>query len=317
MKKVNLGIIGVGTVFTKKHLPALLNLKSRFDIKYVYTSKRKKFKDIQATYENVQWCRYIENVLRQKDIDTIVACVPLPKHLEIISKVIGHKKNLIIEKPMVHSLAAAKKIINVVNQNNVHMMVSENFRYLSTVEKLKKIIDQKVLGGINLVRINAFTNLNDKSPYYHTNWRMNPRAYPGILWEGGIHFVSVLRYLFDRVEWKFRKLSSINRKLGKYDTVLAYARIKKNLDALITISYSIDKQEEAFLTVDGKNGSAQCGMSFLKVQCNGIKKQYNYKFDEYEKIYKEFHALVSDNKIPRYSVQDAYCDIKMLDKLLN
>ena len=313
MKKLRLGVAGLGTVFLKKHLPAIVDLKDRFTISYIYSSSPQKFGKIKAQVKEVRYCRSLE-MLCQQDVDAIIACVPLPLHAKVAVAVIHSGKHVLLEKPMAHSRKEAERIVELARNKNKKIFVAENFRCLSSVRKLKDILGQGSLGKIKFVQVDGLTKLDETSLYYQRPWRRNPKGYPGIIWEGGIHFVSIIRFLFGSLTVRFKRIASLNPSLGK-DTMVAHLKTGKNVDVLLNVSYSMIKDEGLRIKVYGEKGVARVEMSKLTVERGRKKNVEMFAFQEYQMMYKEFYEYILMNKKPSYSSFEALGDIRFLNQL--
>ncbi len=310
---LRVGIIGPGIFFHKKHLGVLTHNLDQFSVRAISTSKRKKFQTLKESFPLAKYCADIGQLLKQ-DIDAVVACIPIPNHYEIGKKTLKAKKHLLIEKPMAHSTASSYELLTLAKKNKVVLIVAESYRYLRILNEIKKILISQRLGKLLFVQLQAFTLLDKQSPYYQTSWRIHPKQYPGILWDGGIHWVSLLRELLG--DWKFlgRSLFSINRDLGRYDTVSIHLIFPENVPAVVNISYSIPPVEPFFLTLYFQKGCIKMNMASAQVHSSQGTETFEDSHDVYEDIYQDFWSSITDSRKPKYSAHEAYEDIKALDQ---
>jgi predicted dehydrogenase len=318
MKKPQLkvGIIGLGLFFNKRHWPALHALKKLYTIQAVYSSSPKKFSAFLSKCPSAQHVTNMEELLKQ-DIDLVIACLPISIMFDVAQKVLKAKKHLVLSKPFTKDSRQAKQLLSLARQNKVKLFVTENFRFLSSIHKIKHLLDRNSLGPVRMIKVHSINSFDLSSPYAMkgNGWRINPKNYYGILLDGGIHMISTLRFLFSKVKLKYRHLCSHNPYLGKYDTA-HFHLLLDNIDTFMTITYAVKQQDYYFLKIFCQNGVYHVSKEEIIVEKNyKIQKTYTFSDDEYIAIYKSIHKDLVDNVPMSFSAQDAYKDILMFEKL--
>lgn len=158
MKKVKVGVVGLGEVAQITHLPILQALSDKFEIGALC--------DVSPSL--VQWAgeRYgvdklytdAAELAKQPDLDAVFVLNSDEYHTETALSAIRNGKHVLIEKPMTLTQSDADAIIRAKNEAGVHVMVAYMRRYApaftEAAEKLKSF------GPIRYVRIRDIIGQN-------------------------------------------------------------------------------------------------------------------------------------------------------------
>ena len=313
---LKVGIIGLGLFFNKRHWPAIRSLNKKFDIKAVYSSSATKFRLFQKECPQAEHIKDLDQLLQQ-DIDMVVACLPITQMFAVAQKVLKAKKHLVLSKPFTKNSHQAKQLLTLARKAKVKIFVTENFRYLSSIRKLKALLETPRLGPVRMIQVDFINSFDLTSPYAEkgAGWRINPKEYYGILLDGGIHIICALRFLFRDFKLKYRHLSSHNPYLGKYDTAHFHLLIDK-IDAFMTITYAMKKKGFHFLKIFCAQGVYHLSKDEVLVEKNyKIIKSYRFTDDEYVTIYKSVYHDIRQEPQTEFSAQEAYQDMLLFEKL--
>ncbi len=130
-------------------------------------------------------CRAYKNYqeLLEEELDVVNIAVPTTLHFEVAREAIQRKINVLIEKPVAHSIEQVDLLIETNNKSDVKVMVGHIERFNPAVKKLKELIDGGALGEI--ISLSA----KRVGPY-------NPRIRDvGIILDLGTHDIDVMAYL--------------------------------------------------------------------------------------------------------------------------
>ena len=156
-------------------------------------------------------------------VDVIDIITPPDTHLTLIKKCRHADMHIICQKPLALSYEEAVDIVNLASQGTKRFMVHENFRFQPWYRKIKKLLDQGLVGD----RIfSAYFRMRmgdgwgkdaylDRQPYF----REMPRL---LIYETGIHFIDVIRYLFGEIDSVFADLRTLNSHIKGEDSSLIW-----------------------------------------------------------------------------------------------
>lgn len=158
MKRLKVGVIGLGEVSQIIHLPILDSMKDKFEIAAICDVSGELLSFFGDKYKvDKQYTNSIK-LTEQEDLDAVLILHSDEYHTECAVSAAKNKKHVLLEKPMCLTLGDADKIINARDENNVQIMIGYMRRfapaYIRAVEEVKK------LPKINYARIRDIIGLN-------------------------------------------------------------------------------------------------------------------------------------------------------------
>lgn len=146
MKRVKVGVVGLGEVAQIIHLPILRALHERYEIVAMCDVSPALLQRIGEEYR-VE-CRYenVTDLVTQQDLDAVFVLNSDEYHAEHTVLAVRHGKHVLVEKPMCLTLREAEEIVAARDAAGVQVMVAYMRRYapafiaaLAEVRKLEKI----------------------------------------------------------------------------------------------------------------------------------------------------------------------------------
>ncbi|MEM5866607.1 MAG: Gfo/Idh/MocA family oxidoreductase [Candidatus Aenigmatarchaeota archaeon] len=211
MKKVNLGVIGLGFI-GKVHLRNCLNLKSARVLAAADSSKK------ALNYAKAFGVKHLftdyHELLKLKDLDAVIVSLPTHLHAECAIAAMEMGKHVFLEKPLARNPKEGREIVSAARKNGVKFMVGYPLRFAPEFENLKSRMENGVLGDIQLAHaVNIAAG-----PFFHRAESNAPRPVPewwlnkeltggGALIDLGCHMINLLR-------WYFGEVSDIKARLG-------------------------------------------------------------------------------------------------------
>jgi len=163
------------------------------------------------------------------------------------------------EKPMATRWEDGKRMVAACDAAGVHLFVIKQNRRNSTLQLLKRAVEQKRFGRIYNVAINVFWQ-RPQSYYDSAKWRGTWEFDGGAFMNQASHYVDLIDWLIGPVESVFAYTATMARNIEVEDSgVLA---IKWRSGALGTMNVSMltyPKNIEGSITVLGENGTVRIG----------------------------------------------------------
>ncbi|MEM2915217.1 MAG: Gfo/Idh/MocA family oxidoreductase [Candidatus Bathyarchaeia archaeon] len=240
MKKINLGIIGLGFI-GKVHLRNCLKLDSAIVLAAADTSKK------ALNYAKAFGVKHLftdyRKLLKLNDLDAVIVSLPTHLHAECAISAMEHGKHVFLEKPLARNPKEGREIISAARKNGVKFMVGYPLRFIPDFTDLKKKIDSGVLGDVqsaHAVNIAA-------GPFFHKAESNIPKPIPewwlskelaggGVLIDLGSHMINLMR-------WYFGEINSIKAYLGHRfnmeveDYAICVAKFKDEKTAIIDVGW--------------------------------------------------------------------------------
>ena len=161
MQKITIAYIANGKSTNRYHLPFVLQLQDRFQVKTIYARHLEK-----TEWKRVDGIRYtdkIEDIYEDPDIDLVVICTPAPFHYTYVKEVLSHNKHCVCEKPFMETEAQAKECFSLAKEKGLLLECYQNRRFDSDFLTVQKVIASKVLGDIQEVEL-SFDYYRPKVP---------------------------------------------------------------------------------------------------------------------------------------------------------
>ncbi|WP_299432219.1 Gfo/Idh/MocA family oxidoreductase [uncultured Maribacter sp.] len=159
-----------------------------------------------------------EQMLKQEKPDFVDIITPPETHANFCRIAIRHGVHIICQKPLAPTYEESLEITNEIKKSNVRMMVHENFRFQPWHREIKKLLNKKTVGD-KLHTINLRMRMGDgwqedaymnRQPYFREMEKL-------LIYETGIHFIDVFRYLVGDISQVYAKLRTLNSNIKGED----------------------------------------------------------------------------------------------------
>lgn len=186
--------------------------------------------------EGVKTFLKADQLLAEKDIDTVIIAVPNHLHLEMVKKVAAAKKDIILEKPAAMNGTEFQEMMAVTEAAGIRFTIHHQRRWDKDYRLMKEVVESQTLGDIYTIK-NCLYGFNGNMH----DWHVYPEFGGGMLYDWGVH-------LLDQMLWMIP---------GKLKTVYADVRnvINENVDDYFNIQLYFDS---------GITGQVELGTYFLK-----------------------------------------------------
>jgi predicted dehydrogenase len=121
-------------------------------------------------------------------VDAVVIATPPDSHLSLALAALQAGRHVIVEKPAFLRAADADVVRDAAARAGRRVFVAENYRYRPLLRSLRRLLDERVIGDLRLIQIDAVKQ--QRAP----GW-LDDATMSGALWEGGIHWIHFLASL--------------------------------------------------------------------------------------------------------------------------
>jgi len=229
-------IIGAGSI-GQRHLINIKKIKRKEEIILVEKNNlvRKRISDEHS----ITSYSTIEKALIKHNISSAFICTPSNMHLKQLKTLIKAKCHIFIEKPLSLNFSEIKKIEKKILGYRYLIMVACNLRFHPGVLKLKKYVDDNMIGKIYYAR--------SQFSHYLPNWRANKnykKFYSSNSNEGGgiildaIHEPDYLYWIFGDIKLVSAFSNNISELNIDVEDVAEYTLFhKKNVYSHVHVDY--------------------------------------------------------------------------------
>jgi UDP-N-acetylglucosamine 3-dehydrogenase len=141
-------------------------------------------KSVAQEYKTNAYTDYQELIMTEKP-DAVTVAVPTVFHRNVTLTALDLGANVLVEKPIAHTVEAAKEMEDKARQNNLKLMVGHIERFNPAVVELKKVLENQTLGDVvamSAKRVGPFNNrITDV----------------GVIVDVAVHDIDVMSYLFN------------------------------------------------------------------------------------------------------------------------
>jgi predicted dehydrogenase len=244
MKKVNIGLIGLGYV-GKFHLRNCLKLDS-VNLVAVADLSKKSLKLARGMGVKQTFTDY-QQLLKQPDIDAVLISLPTHLHAPSVINAAENGKDIFLEKPLAKNPEEGKQILSAVRKNNVKLMVGYPWRFNSIFCELKGKIESGMLGDIQT----AHAVNNGPGAFLHRGLGSIPQPVPKWWFNkeltGGGALIDLGSHLINLAHWYFGEVTSIKAYLGYRfnfdfeDHAICIAKFASGTVAIINVGWFSQK----------------------------------------------------------------------------
>jgi predicted dehydrogenase len=136
----------------------------------------------------------LRSAIRGGDLDAVIVSTPPDSHHALVSAAFAAGKHVLCEKPLSDEMGEVIDLVQRAQECDRILMVGMNFRYLSTSQRIRQIVQERQLGAVGYGQFTYVRhrdgNRDDLNDYPLT------MPYPMLL-EQSIHHFDLLRYCYD------------------------------------------------------------------------------------------------------------------------
>ncbi|MFY0598823.1 MAG: Gfo/Idh/MocA family oxidoreductase [Cyclobacteriaceae bacterium] len=232
MKKLRGVCVGAG-YFSQFHYDAWSRL-DQVEIVALCDLDEVKTKEVSLKWGVPRIYSDFSEMLEKEQPDFVDIITPPAFHLDMCTLAAKAGTAIICQKPLAPSLEDAKKIAALSGEYSVPMMVHENFRFQPWHREIKKILESGALGD-QIFYMNFRMRMGDgwqqdaymsRQPYFRTMPRL-------LIYETGIHFVDIFRYLAGEPTWLMARLKKLNKDIVGEDSGVVHFEFDSGVTAIL------------------------------------------------------------------------------------
>jgi D-apiose dehydrogenase len=147
---------------------------------------------------------------------------PPQTHREMVELAVQRGVHVLCQKPLAPTMDEARAIVDIAAKAGVRLMVHDNFRFQPWHREARRLLDEGAIGALQA--ISCRTRLGDgwgeeaylsRQPYF----RDMPRL---LVFETGVHFIDVYRYLAGEITQVYARLRRLNPVIKGEDCALVF-----------------------------------------------------------------------------------------------
>jgi D-xylose 1-dehydrogenase (NADP+, D-xylono-1,5-lactone-forming) len=298
MKKLRLGIMGLGKIAVKSMIPALKDSEKVVVTAVGSRSLEKSEKTARVHGIDHYFGSYSE-LIESKKIDAIY--IALPNHLHCEWAIASAKQGLHIlcEKPLATKVEEAQAMIKAATDNEVVILEAFMYRMHPQHQIVKRMIADNKIGEIHQYEASFCYSLSDLN-----NIRLKKDCLGGALMDVGCYLIDSARWLLESEVDGLQCFKKIGKESGVDERTTISLKLKNGITC--NLLCSTDMQRENKYRVLGSKGSMIIDNAFVPA----INKRVNIKIKT-----ENGEEIIKINGINQYKEEcEAFADFIYNDK---
>jgi predicted dehydrogenase len=316
---IRLGLIGAGIFARDAHLPTLKSLADTFEIAAVYSRT-------QATADSFakllpkppRVYTDLAALLSNPDIDAVNILLPIEQLASAVEQSLEAGKHVISEKPIAPDVKTGRKLLDLyATRPDQVWMVAENWRYEAAFMQAAEVMQRGDIGQPLVFHWALHIPFMPDGKYYQTSWRRSGTFPGGLLMDGGVHHVAVIRMILGEIASVSAETTQMRPDLPPADTLSAALRLDSGVIGHYTVNYTAGASFQTYLSVVGTKGSLRVSRDLLEVTADHSTSSTS--FGNSHGVYGELVAFadaINDGTPHRNSPQAALQDVAVVEAIL-
>lgn len=255
-RKIRIAIVGCGRI-SKNHFGSIEKHAEHLDLIAVCDIDDAILKEHSEKYK-VPGYRDLEDLLTTEKPDLVALCTPSGIHPDQAVLAARYKVHVMTEKPMATRWHDGLRMVKACDEAGVRLFVVKQNRRNTTLQLLKRAVEEKRFGKIHMVHLNVFWT-RPQSYYDQGKWRGTWEFDGGAFMNQASHYVDLLDWLIGPVD-KVQAMMSTTRDIEVEDTGVLNIRWRNGaLGSMSVTMLAYPNNLEGSITILGEKGSVRIG----------------------------------------------------------
>jgi len=255
-RKIRVAVVGCGRI-SKNHFGSIEAHGGDLELVAVCDTSPQVLQAHSERY-GVKGYLDLEEMLTSEQVDMVVLCTPSGTHPDQAVLAARHKVHVMTEKPMATRWHDGVRMVRACDEAGVRLFVVKQNRRNTTLQLLKRAIEEKRFGKIHMVHLNVFWS-RPQSYYDQAKWRGTWEFDGGAFMNQASHYVDLLDWLIGPVD-KVQAMMSTTRDIEVEDTGVLNVRWRNGaLGSMSVTMLAYPRNLEGSITILGEKGTVRVG----------------------------------------------------------
>ena len=256
-RKIRLAIVGCGRI-SNNHFASIEKHSDDIELASICDTNPTVLAEHAEKYKTTAYYRSMEDMLQTEQIDLVALCTPSGIHANQTTLAARYGVHVITEKPMATRWQDGVRMVRACDKANVRLFVVKQNRRNTTVQLLKRAVDEKRFGKINMVHLNVFWT-RPQEYYDQSKWRGTWEFDGGAFMNQASHYVDLLDWLIGPVD-KVQAMMSTTRDIEVEDTGVLNVKWRNGaLGSMSVTMLTYPRNLEGSITILGEKGTVRVG----------------------------------------------------------
>jgi len=255
-KKIRIAVVGCGRI-SSKHFDSIEKNSDDLQLVAICDNDDQVLAEYIKKNNVVGYIRF-EEMLERENIHVVALCTPSGIHPDQTITAAKYNVHVITEKPMATRWNDGLRMVRACDEAGVRLFVVKQNRKNPTLQLLKKAIEDKKFGKINMVQVNVFWT-RPQEYYDQADWRGTWEFDGGAYMNQASHYVDLLEWLIGPVD-KLQAMMNTTRDIEVEDTGVLNVQWRNGALGSVSVTMlTYPKNLEGSITILGEKGSASIG----------------------------------------------------------
>ena len=255
--KIRIAVVGCGRI-SQRHFDAIEKFTDEMELVSVCDVNPTVLAQHEERYP-VPGFRRFESMLRDVAPDIVAICTPSGVHPDQTVLAAKNGVHVMTEKPMATRWKDGVRMVRACDEAAVRMFVVKQNRRNSTLQLLKRAIDEKRFGRIYMVSINVFWT-RPQDYYDQAKWRGTWELDGGAFMNQASHYVDLIDWLIGPVASVQAMTGTLARDIEVEDTGVLNVRWRNGaLGSMSVTMLAYPRNYEGSITILGDKGTVRVG----------------------------------------------------------
>jgi predicted dehydrogenase len=172
---------------------------------------------------NCDWTTSYDDMLKRDDIDVVGVFTPSGTHCDYAIKAMKAGKHVFVTKPMDIRVEKCDEAVETAREQGVILAVDFENRYRAVNHRIKKAIDQGLLGKILIgdLRVKWYRSQEYYSGGYPPGWRSRRATEGGVCANQAVHFIDLVNWFIGPVVSVYARSGTFAHNIETEDLTIA------------------------------------------------------------------------------------------------
>ena len=252
MDKINVGIVGLGTIAKDMHVLVLSTFKDVV-IKSAAEVDVKRGREFAEKWDIPEVYKDYTKMYEDADLDAVFVCIPNFLHYDAVKGALEHDLHVFCEKPMGLKADEAFELVKMARKKNLVLAVGYNRRLEKNYEEAAEIVKSLKLGTI----LQAHGILVNAGPYASwipsSDWFFSDKY--GVLYDSGPHLIDIMMHILsDQITEVSARAISTMHGLEVFDNIAGVFKTEKEVVGTFNVGWKMAAGYDS-IQVHGTGGS--------------------------------------------------------------
>ncbi len=256
-RKIRIAILGCGRI-SKNHFGSIEKHQENVELVAVCETKKTLLEEKMAEY-NVPGYIHLDEMLEKEALDIVVICTPSGMHPCQTAKIANAGVHVMSEKPMATRWADGVSMVKACDEAMVRLFIVKQNRRNTTLQLLKRAVEEKRFGRIHMVNINVFWT-RPQEYYDQARWRGTWELDGGAFMNQASHYVDLIDWLIGPVDCVQAMTGTLARDIEVEDSGVLNVKWRNGaLGSMNVTMLTYPKNLEGSITILGEKGTVRVG----------------------------------------------------------